>query len=90
MSTPTAMAKANARNEVRGTIASRAKLAARVMAAVVIARLARGTAVMMAARSGRARFLPHPACHEEVVVRAERDQQHADAQGDVEGQVRLA
>ena len=90
-SRPTVMAKAICRNVDSGMMATSAKVAARIKPAMVMACEDRGTA--MRQRLGQRPplgLLPDRADREDVVVRAQRDQQHRGGEGGVEGEALFA
>ena len=88
--TPKPIMNANSRKPSTGTSASIAKEAARAMPATLIAREARGAATAIASQGPPLGLLPDAPRDEDVVVGAERDQQHAGGEGDVVGQVAVA
>jgi hypothetical protein len=87
MAIPAAITKANSRNERRGTIASRAKLAASAIPATRMVRAARRGDRDCLAQTPAAGLGPDPPRHEDVVVRAERHEQHRGGEGDVVGEL---
>ena len=90
-STPAAITNANSRNERSGTIASSANDAASARPATVTAFAAAGVATAIASRRRHPpRLLPDPPGDEDVVVRAERDEQHRRGERDVVREVVVA
>ena len=82
--TPAPITNANSRNDRSGTIASSAKLAASAMPATVTASRGRRRGDRdRLAQAQPARLLPDPPGDEDVVVRAQRDEQHRGGERDV-------
>ena len=89
ISTPTPITKAT-RNEPSGTIANSAKEAASASPATVTARAAFGAATAIASQAHAPRLVPDAPGDEDVVVRAESDEQHRGRERDVVGEVVVA